>query len=58
MGDFRFPFNVLEVTGRNFFDGENLVERRFADVQEEVAEIFEIPGGAKEATRESSKENE
>ncbi len=40
MQDFRFPFNALEVTDKEFFRGENLVDKKFADVQDEVAEII------------------
>lgn len=39
--DFKFPFAVLEVTTNKFFEGENLVEKTFAEVQIEVARIIE-----------------
>ena len=38
--DFRLPdFAVLDVTGREFFDGVNLVGKVFEDVQEEFGKI-------------------
>ena len=40
MREFRFPFAALEVTDNEFFYGEKLVEKKFADVQSEVAEII------------------
>lgn len=39
--DFQLPFSFLEVTGEKFFQGENLVEKKFADVRAKVAEIIE-----------------
>jgi CYTH domain-containing protein len=42
--EYQFPFAVLEVTGDKFFVGENLVEKKFADVQEEVARIADNSG--------------
>ena len=56
--DFRFPFTVLEVTGDKFFDGENLVEKNFGDVQEEVAQIVENRHSQDTIIREIAKENE
>ena len=56
--DFRFPFTVLEVTGDEFFDGENLVEKKFTDVQDRVAEIVETNHSKDTIIREIAKENE
>jgi hypothetical protein len=36
------PFAVFEVTGNEFFLGENLVHKQFADVQDEVAKIGSV----------------
>lgn len=58
MEDFRFPFTALEVTGNEFFRGENLVEKKFSDVQDEVAEIVESSHSQDTLTREIAKENE
>lgn len=33
MNDFALPFNALEITNDEFFDGANLVEMTFTDVQ-------------------------
>jgi CYTH domain-containing protein len=33
------PFAVFEVTGEGFFSGWNLVEKKFADIQAEVAKL-------------------
>ena len=56
--DFQFPFTTLEVTNDEFFNGENLVEKRFADVQDRVAEIVENLHSRDTITREIAKENE
>jgi CYTH domain-containing protein len=56
--DFRFPFPVLEVTGENFFQGENLVEKNFNDVRAKVAEIIENKHIKDTNIGEISKENE
>ncbi|HVE58397.1 MAG TPA: hypothetical protein VNB22_16310 [Pyrinomonadaceae bacterium] len=56
--DFAFPFTVLEVTANKFFDGENLVERTFAEVQAEVARIIETQHSTDTLIREIAKENE
>jgi len=37
------PFFIFEVSNDPFFDGRNLVEKKFADVQEEVARIGSEP---------------
>lgn len=58
LGDFNFPFAVLEVTNDEFFSGENLVEKKFADVQERVAEIVENRHSKDTIIREIAKENE
>jgi len=58
MRDFEFPFTVLEVTDDRFFDGENLVEKKFSDVQERVAEIVETRHSKDTIIREIAKENE
>ncbi|HEY8562010.1 MAG TPA: hypothetical protein VIL74_16680 [Pyrinomonadaceae bacterium] len=39
--DFEFPLAALEVTGDEFFRGESLVDKRFTDVRQRVAEITE-----------------
>jgi len=56
--DFQFPFAVLEVTGEEFFNGENLVERNFGDVQAEAARIVENRHSTDTIIREIAKENE
>jgi CYTH domain-containing protein len=56
--DFQFPFTVLEITGSEFFGGENLVEKNFADVQEKVAEIVAARHSQDTIIREIAKENE
>jgi CYTH domain-containing protein len=56
--DFSFPFAVLEVTDNKFFCGENLVERKFSDVQEEVAAMVENLHSKDTIIREIAKENE
>ena len=58
MSDFQFPFTTLEVTGDEFFDGTNLVEKNFTDVQQRVAEIVEHSHSRDTITREIAKENE
>ena len=58
MRDFRFPFAAIEVTTNEFFHGERLVEKKFADVQEEVAEIVETTHSRDTIEREIAKENE
>jgi len=37
MSDFAFPFDALEVTDDDFFDGANLVDKSFAEVQKRIA---------------------
>lgn len=56
--DFRFPFAVLEVTGDEFFSGENLVGKTFADVRAEAASIVETRHRKDTIIREIAKENE
>jgi CYTH domain-containing protein len=56
--DFQFPFTVLEVTGDEFFYGENLVEKKFFEVQERVSEIVENRHSKDTIIREIAKENE
>lgn len=56
--DFKFPFAVLEVTADKFFDGENLVEKNFSDVQAEVAKIIENQHSKDTIISEIAKENE
>jgi len=56
--DFRFPFDALEVTVGKFFDGTNLVENNFSDVQARVGEIVENRHSRDTITREIAKENE
>jgi CYTH domain-containing protein len=56
--DFAFPFSVLEVTSDKFFNGENLVEQTFAEVQAEVARIVETRHSTDTLIREIAKENE
>ncbi len=56
--DFKFPFAVLEVTPEKFFHGENLVERKFADVQAEVERIIETQHSKDTIIAEIAKENE
>lgn len=58
LSDFQFPFPVLEVTGESFFDGENLVEKTFADVQAKAAGIAENSHSKDTIIREIAKENE
>ena len=58
MIDFAFPFTTLEVTDDPFFNGENLVDKKFADVQERVAEIVETSHSHDTIIREIAKENE
>lgn len=58
MNEFQFPFAVLEVTNDNFFNGENLVEKNFAEVQKKVAEIVEHSHSQDTIIREIAKENE
>lgn len=58
MRDFRFPFTAVEVTTNEFFCGEHLVEKKFADVQEEVAEIVETTHSQDTLINEIAKENE
>jgi CYTH domain-containing protein len=58
MQDFSFPFTVLEVTEDEFFSGENLVEKKFADVQERVTEALENRHSTDTIIREIAKENE
>jgi len=55
---FEFPFAVLEVTGNPFFGGENLVDRNFSDVQDEVTRIVENTHSKDTIARETAKENE
>lgn len=56
--DFQFPFTALEVTANKFFCGETLVEKKFPDVQDEVAEIVENSHSQDTIIREIAKENE
>ncbi len=56
--DFQFPFTALEVTANKFFCGETLVEKKFPDVQDEVAEIVENSHSQDTLIREIAKENE
>ena len=56
--DFQFPFSVLEVTNEKFFDGTNLVEKKFSDVQEEVARIVANQHSKDTIINEIAKENE
>lgn len=56
--DFKFPFAVLEVTADKFFAGENLVEKTFAEVQTEVADILENQHSKDTIIGEIAKENE
>ncbi len=56
--EFKFPLTVLEVTVDKFFDGENLVEKNFADVQQEVARIAENSHSKDTLINEIAKENE
>jgi CYTH domain-containing protein len=56
--DFSFPFAVLEVTDNKFFCGENLVDRKFSDVRDEVAEVAANRHGKDTIVREIAKENE
>lgn len=58
MHDFRFPFTAVEVTTNEFFRGEHLVEKKFADVQDEVAEIVETTHSQDTLINEIAKENE
>ena len=52
------PFMVLEVTASDFFRGENLVGKSFADVQEEVARLAGNSHLRDAPERELAKENE
>jgi hypothetical protein len=56
--DFAFPFATLEVTSDEFFNGENLVDKSFADVQTRVAEIVEHQHSHDTIISEIAKENE
>ncbi len=56
--DFKLPFAVLEVTQDKFFHGENLVEKNFGEVQEEVARIIENRHSKDTVIGEIAKENE
>ena len=56
--DFKFPFAVLEVTKYEFFQGDNLVKKTFAEVQMKVPEIVENQHSKDTIISEIAKENE
>ena len=56
--DFKLPFAALEVTTDEFFQGENLVEKTFAEVQTQAAKLIEIHHSKDTIINEIAKENE